>query len=82
VDDLLAQLNGLMPERGPHHWGLTQKGELFIARYIGQSSLCARRGLQFLWQSLRPMLDDKLDGFRPGLDGEPREVITPRIWNT
>jgi urease accessory protein len=82
VDDLLEHLNALMPERGPHHWGLTQKGELFIARYIGQSSLCARRGLQFLWQSLRPMLDDKLDGIRPSVDGKPREVMTPRIWNT
>lgn len=69
VDTLLQQLNQMMPTEGAHDWGLTQKGELFIARYIGHSSLYARRGLQWIWHRLRPLLNDSA-------------AVEPRIWNT
>lgn len=69
VDTLLHQLKQMMPAEGEHHWGLTQKGELFIARYIGHSSLYARKGLQWIWHTLRPSLNNRI-------------AVEPRIWNT
>lgn len=68
VDELVQQLRAMMPE-GAHHWGLTQKGELFIARYIGNSGMLARRGLQHVWSAIRPLLNGS-------------ESVAPRIWNT
>jgi urease accessory protein len=68
VDELLTELATLAPSPD-HQWGITQKGELLIARYWGNSTRLGRLGFEFLWQNLRP----KLWG---------RPAVKPRIWNT
>lgn len=50
-------------------WGLTQKGSLFIARYLGTSILDCRAGLQTIWHFVRPLMAGK-------------KACDPRIWNT
>ena len=66
VDALLEDLNN----RWPHsQWGLTQKKQLFIARYLGASAAECRYGFVAIWQALRPIM----------LGGE---AVEPRIWNT
>lgn len=54
---------------GTHAWGLTQKDELFIARYLGDSANHCRRGFELLWQALRPLMINK-------------PAVSPRIWST
>lgn len=54
---------------GTHAWGLTQKDDLFIARYLGDSAGHCRRGFELLWQRLRPLMIDK-------------PAVSPRIWFT
>lgn len=56
-------------ETGSHTWGLTQKDELFIARYLGDSASHCRRGFELLWQALRPLMIGK-------------SAVSPRIWST
>lgn len=68
VDQLLLELQRLTCD-GEHHWGLTQKGELFIARYIGTSAMRARQGLQKIWCAVRGELNGS-------------EAVEPRIWRT
>lgn len=68
VDTLVEELAAIAPT--PHHeWGLTQKGEIFIARYLGQSTRLCRLGFEILWRQLRP-----------DFAGAP--AVAPRIWNT
>ncbi len=50
-------------------WGLSQRGELFMARYLGDSPEHYRRGFEYLWGQLRPLLNE-------------RPACRPRIWNT
>lgn len=50
-------------------WGLTQKDDLLIVRYLGNNILNCRNGLECLWAKLRPLMVDKC-------------AVTPRIWNT
>lgn len=52
-----------------HRWGLTQKDDLFIARYLGDSASHCRRGFELLWQTLRPLMINK-------------PAVSPRIWFT
>ncbi len=66
VDDLLQQLSALGDE---HHWGLSQKDDLFLARYLGPSAAQCRRGFELIWQALRPVMVQK-------------QAVRPRIWNT
>lgn len=54
----------------PHRWGVTQKGELLIVRYLGPSTRICRKGFEWAWHYLRPQLRAHL------------EPVTPRIWNT
>lgn len=65
VDELIKKLE--------HHagsaWGLTQKKDIFIARYLGDSVSDCRRGVELIWQHLRPLFNKK-------------EAVVPRIWNT
>lgn len=68
VDDLLAWLHQVAPAP-QHRWGVTQKGPLFIVRYIGHSSRLCRLGFEHIWRLIRPSL-------------RGREAVTPRIWNT
>ncbi len=69
IDDLLAHLNRVAPAKDRHHWGLTQKNELFIARYMGDSAAHCRQGFEWLWASIRPQLNQK-------------SAVAPRIWQT
>lgn len=52
-----------------HRWGLTQKDDLFIARYLGDSASHCRQGFELLWQVLRPLMLNK-------------PAVSPRIWST
>lgn len=50
-------------------WAITQKKELFIARYLGDSISDCRAGFEYLWSQLRPVFNSK-------------PAVVPRIWNT
>lgn len=50
-------------------WGLSQKPELLVARYLGQSAEQGKKGFELLWQCVRPNLVG-------------RSACRPRIWNT
>lgn len=50
-------------------WGLSQRGELFMARYLGDSPEHCRKGFEHLWAQLRPLFNG-------------RAPCRPRIWNT
>ena len=54
---------------GLHQWGLTQKGELLIARYRGNSASCCRQGFEWLWAQMRQNMCGK-------------KAVAPRIWAT
>ena len=69
LDALRSQLAELAPAENGHSWGLTQKGELFIARYLGNSASHCRLGFELLWRQLRPLLNN-------------RPACAPRIWAT
>jgi urease accessory protein len=50
-------------------YGMTSLPEIFVARYVGQSSQCARQYFEALWHILRPWYLGRI-------------VTRPRIWNT
>lgn len=50
-------------------YGVTALPEIFSARYVGQSTQCAKAYFELLWQCLRPWYAN-------------REMLRPRIWNT
>ena len=50
-------------------WGISQKPGVFTARYLGASAEQGRRGFEYLWSQLRPLVNG-------------REMCRPRIWNT
>jgi len=50
-------------------YAVTALPEIFSARYIGQSSQCAKAYFEMLWQQVRPWYAE-------------REAVRPRIWNT
>jgi urease accessory protein len=50
-------------------YAVTALPEVFAARYIGQSSQCAKEYFEMLWQQMRPWYAE-------------REAVRPRIWNT
>ncbi len=50
-------------------WGISQKPNLFLARYLGQSAAQAKSGFELLWKCLRPDLNGRV-------------ACRPRIWNT
>ncbi len=50
-------------------FGITALPEIFAARYIGQSSQCAKSYFEKLWAILRPWYANT-------------DMIRPRIWNT
>ena len=64
IDQLYEQLNHDLMQ-----WSLTQLGDIFIARYMGNSILECKAGLLVLWQEIRPLLTGK-------------KCIKPRIWYT
>ncbi|MDO3388819.1 urease accessory protein UreD [Gilvimarinus sp. SDUM040013] len=68
VDALVASLDE--PSSGAaSHWGLTQKEDLFVARYVGPSAYECRKGFIRIWQAIRQ-------------DMCGRAAVEPRIWNT
>jgi urease accessory protein UreH len=68
VDQWVEELALLAPAP-EQEWGLTQKGEIFLVRYLGHSTRLCRLGFEMLWRHLRP-----------DFTGAPASV--PRIWNT
>lgn len=56
-------------KRSVSSWGITQKDDVFIARYLGSSILHCRSGLELLWKTIRPIVMRKA-------------AVVPRIWNT
>ncbi|WP_339066216.1 urease accessory protein UreD [Teredinibacter turnerae] len=67
IDKLCETLDGMSP--GADCWGLTQKGSLFIARYLGDDVALCRRGFEYIWRYLRPLFNGN-------------EAVPPRIWRT
>lgn len=68
IDALLDELNDPAGGAGLC-WGLTQKDDLFIARYAGPSAYECRKGFIRIWQAIRPQICDRI-------------AVEPRIWNT
>lgn len=68
IDALLDALNASVSCTAPC-WGLTQKDDLFIARYVGASAYECRKGFTRIWQVIRPEICDRI-------------AVEPRIWNT
>ena len=52
-----------------HRWGITQKEDLLITRYLGDSAVLCRQGFELLWRQLRPLMLNKT-------------ATAPRIWAT
>jgi len=50
-------------------WGLTQKEDIFLARYLGDSISHCRQGFEFIWKATREIFKKK-------------KAHRPRIWNT
>ncbi|MEX1664357.1 urease accessory protein UreD [Zhongshania arctica] len=71
MDTLREGLAELVVSRGwlPAEWGLSQKRDIFLARYLGNSPEQCRKGFIWLWSQLRPLLNG-------------RAACPPRIWNT
>lgn len=65
-DQWLGRFNG---ERGEGEFTLTHRGELFIARYLGDDAQRCREGFAELWRSAR----HQVQGSSPAM---------PRIWHT
>jgi urease accessory protein len=65
----ISNSDSLDSDKSIHRWGLTQKEDLFIARYLGDSASHCRRGFELLWQTLRPLMVNK-------------PAVAPRIWST
>lgn len=66
MDDWREGLENLALEG---EWGLSQKPGVFTARFLGKSAEQGRKGFEYLWTQLRPLMN--------GL-----EYCRPRIWNT
>ncbi|MFT5887415.1 MAG: urease accessory protein [Zhongshania sp.] len=71
MDDLRAGLAALAKDSNwlAAEWGLSQKRDIFLARFLGDSPEQCRKGFIWLWSQLRPLLNS-------------REACPPRIWNT
>jgi urease accessory protein len=67
--DYLTQRFKVAGEDQKHRWGITQKDDLCIARYLGDSAVVCRQGFEYLWQQLRPAMLNK-------------SATVPRIWAT
>lgn len=68
LDELRALL-GDIEQVNQHRWGVTQKSELIIVRYLGSSSRICRLGFEKAWDFLRPLVMNK-------------PAVAPRIWST
>lgn len=66
LDDWRAGLDSLGL---PGEWGISQKPGMLLARFLGQSAAQGRRGFEYLWTCLRPLLNNRV-------------ACPPRIWNT
>ena len=55
--------------QGDNLWGVTQKEDVLIVRFLGDSVELCRDGFALIWQFFRPLLK-----------GE--KAVIPRIWNT
>ncbi|WP_339677786.1 urease accessory protein UreD [uncultured Zhongshania sp.] len=71
MDTLRDGLAELVASKGwlAAEWGLSQKRDIFLARYLGDSPEQCRKGFIWLWSQLRPLLNG-------------RKACPPRIWNT
>ena len=73
IDVILEQLDELEDKdvsiQTKKHWALTQKADIFIARYLGSSIIACKAGYGILWDEVRKNMLEK-------------EAVTPRIWNT
>lgn len=70
--ELLDACRGIKPSFGldaDAKYAVTVLPEIFAARYVGQSSQCAKAYFEMLWQQLRPWY-------------AMQSAVRPRIWNT
>lgn len=68
LDQLCETLDAFDPEAGDC-WGLSQKKNVLIARYLGNDVALCRKGFELIWQQVRPSLNGK-------------NAVPPRIWKT
>lgn len=68
LDSVRSYLDELSQQRGGY-WGVTQKQQLLIIRYLGDDVAGCRAGFEWAWQCLRPACNG-------------REAVCPRIWAT
>lgn len=65
----LAACRQVTPTEAGARWGVTAMPQLFVGRYLGDSSEAARAWFVELWRAIRPAI-------------VAREMVVPRIWNT
>ncbi len=65
IDNLYTKL----AEYNKGLWGLTQKNQLFIARYLGDEVSHCRKGFELIWRETRIHFNNK-------------NAVVPRIWHT
>lgn len=68
IDNLCTALDALSGD-GEDCWGLTQKDQVFIARYLGDDVALCRKGFELIWAAVRPSFNQ-------------RKPVPPRIWAT
>ncbi len=71
-DEVLDACRAIKPQHeldANARFGVTALPEIFSARYVGQSTQCAKAYFEMLWQCLRPWYAN-------------RKMLRPRIWNT
>jgi len=68
IDELVTGLEALESD-SCNLWGISQKNQLLIVRFLGDDVALCRHGFEYLWQRVRPHFN-----------GKP--AVKPRIWNT
>ena len=68
IDALLESVEALSGSEAAD-WSMTQKQDVFIARYLGDDVSLCRRGFEHIWNCVRPAFKNSA-------------AVRPRIWNT
>lgn len=68
IDELAGRLDQLDTGAGDC-WGITQKEDLLVTRYLGDDVALCRAGFELVWRQIR----EQFNG---------RPPVAPRIWNT
>lgn len=69
IDEIRNYFATALKDVSPAHWGISQKEEWLVARYLGPCAEQAKNGFTWLWQQIRPLQQIK-------------PAVVPRIWYT